>query len=599
MKTQSTVIWFVLAVFLFGAIWLWQRHGAGGPAAGTGLLPGLHTAAVTDIEVIPGGALAIEAGRTNGLWQLEKPYPYPAQAAAIENLISRLERLVPATRLTAAEIGSDKNADTEYGFDNPQYSLVISAGDQEWQLRVGKKTAPGDQVFVRVVGTDGAFVTDAGWLQSLPPDATTWRDTSLITSVSGLDLIEITNGVKAIELQRDPTNHLWRMTRPLTARADNDRITTALEQLRTTEITGFVSDDPKADLTAYGLQPANLSLWLGDETNLTAGIQLGKPVPDGPSLVYARRAGWNSVVTVTNDSFTAWRGAVNDFRDPHLLDLTAPVREIAVGCASPFTLQETGSRVWRMVGESFPIDADTVDDSIRLLAGLRVAEFVKDNNTATDLQGFGLGESAGADQITLRTVPGDTNQPIVQILFGNIDTNLNVVYVMRADENSVYGLSLDDFKRVKLIEKSWMFRDRRIWDFSETNVVQITLSQNGKTRTLLRQGVNSWTLEAGSQGIIIPPALEETAHRLGQLTALGWLGRNYPKTEGDFDPANLQITIDLKSGEKDTVAFGTELPQANTALATVTLGKDRWEFVFPPVVYQFVSTYLTIPPDAP
>jgi hypothetical protein len=111
--------------------------------------------------------------------------------------------------------------------------------------------------------------------------------------------------------------------------------------------------------------------------------------------------------------------------------------------------------------------------------------------------------------------------------------------------------------------------------------------------------VNSWTLEAGSQGIINPPALEETAHRLGQLTALGWLDRNYPKTEGGFDRGNLQITIELKSGEKDTVAFGTELPRANTALATVTLGKDRWAFVFPPVVYQFVSTYLTIPPDAP
>jgi hypothetical protein len=36
---------------------------------------------------------------------------------------------------------------------------------------------------------------------------------------------------------------------------------------------------------------------------MTAGIQLGKPVPDSPGLVYARRAGWNSVVTVTNDLF--------------------------------------------------------------------------------------------------------------------------------------------------------------------------------------------------------------------------------------------------------------------------------------------------------
>ena len=597
MKTQSTVNWFIVAVLLFAVIWFWQRHGIGGPAAGTGLLPGLHAAAVTEIEVIPGGALAIDAARTNGVWQLEKPYPYPAQTVAIENLISRLESLSPATRLSAAEIGSDKNADAEYGFDNPLYSLAISAGDQAWQLRVGKKTAPGDQVFVRVVGVDGAFVTDASWLQFLPQNATVWRDTSLVTSIRGLDLIEITNGVKVIELQQDTTNHLWRMTRPLSARADNDRITIALEQLSSIQITGFINDDPKADLSIYGLQPANLSLWLGDETNMISGIQLGKVVADNPSLAYARRTGWNSVVTVTNDLFSIWRGAVNDFRDPHLLELTAPVREIAFGGTNPFTLQETDSNVWRLVGANFPVDTDTVSDFIHLMAGLRVAEFVKDNNTATDLQGFGLADSSGGNQITLRSAVDDTNQPIAQILFGNTDTNL--VYVKRADENSVYALNLEDFNQGKLAENAWTFRDRRIWDFSETNIVQINLSQNGKTRTLLRQGVNMWALGTGSQGIVNPAELEETAHRLGQLTALGWVARNFPATEGGFEPGNLQITIELKSGEKKSVGFGTELPGANTALATVSLGDDRWAFVFPPVVYQYVSTYLTIPPDAP
>jgi hypothetical protein len=599
MKIKSTTIWLITAVLLFAAVWLVHRHGRGGQSTASGLLPGLRAASVTGIEIIPGGALAIEAQLTNGVWQLEKPFVYPARAAAIEDLLSLLENLSPATRLSAAEIGADKNADAEYGFDNPQYSLQISAGEQQWQLRVGKKTAPGDQVFVRVVGADGAFVTDANWLQLLPPDAAAWRDTSLITGLTGLDLIEITNGVKAIELQRDPTNHLWRMTRPLNARADNERITIALEQLRATQITGFVSDDPKADLSVYGLLPANMALWLGNETNLSAAIQLGKAVPENPMLVYARRASWNSIVTVTNDQFATWRGAVNDFRDPHLLEITSPVSQISVGGPNPFTLKAGGSNAWQIVGQPFPVDMANVADFVRFIAGWRVKEFVKDNNTATDLQGFGLGDPAATNQLTLYEAAGDTNQTITQILFGNTDTNLNLVYVKRADENSVYGLGLDDYSLLKVDENAWAFRDRKIWDFSETNVVQITLHQNGKTRILLRQGVNLWSLGTGSQGIINPPALEETAHRLGQLTALGWLGRNFPASEGGFNPGNLQITIELKSGEKRSVEFGTELPRANTALAAVALGDERWAFVFPPVVYQFVATYLTIPQDAP
>lgn len=62
---------------------------------------------------------------------------------------------------------------------------------------------------------------------------------------------------------------------------------------------------------------------------------------------------------------------------------------------------------------------------------------------------------------------------------------------------------------------------------------------------------------------------------------------------------NLQIIVELKNGERYTVDFGTELPRAQTALAAVTLDGERWAFVFPPVLYQFVLSYLTIPANVP
>ena len=98
----------------------------------------------------------------------------------------------------------------------------------------------------------------------------------------------------------------------------------------------------------------------------------------------------------------------------------------------------------------------------------------------------------------------------------------NGVFVHRADEDFIYAITPEDFSR--LPEAGWEFRDRRIWNFSETNVAQITLRQNGKTRTMVHDGENKWSLAPGSQGIINPPAIEETVHRLGELTALGWVG---------------------------------------------------------------------------
>jgi hypothetical protein len=210
------------------------------------------------------------------------------------------------------------------------------------------------------------------------------------------------------------------------------------------------------------------------------------------------------------------------------------------------------------------------------------------------LQAYGL--AAPARQITLRSVAGDTNSVIAQLLFGAMQTN--EIFVRCADEDFIYGLSLADFNR--LPEYGWEFRDRHIWDFDGTNVATITLHQNGKTRQMVRNGVNLWSLAPGSQGIINPPAIEETAYRLGKLTAAGWVGRNIAEPEKyGLNTNSLEITVELKNGEKDTVDFGVEIPSAQTALAAVTLDGERWAFVFPPVLYQFVLSYLTIPANVP
>ena len=597
MKSKTTGIWFVLAAALFAGIWLTQKFLQPGAPVANNLLPGLHAGDLTGLQISPAGAREIEAVRSNHIWQLQKPIAYPAQAAAITTLAGALEKLAPATRLTAAEMRAHKNADADFGFENPQFRLEVFAGEQSWHLLVGNKTAPGDQVFIRVVGLDGAFVTDAGWLQLLPRSADEWRDTALVDAAGAIDWIVVTNGAKALEFRRDPTNRLWRIVRPYPARADGARIAAALQQLQSGRVTQFISDDSRADLSSYGLQPAELDVWLGHGTNFTTAIHAGKNPPES-AQVFARREGWNAVVTAAKDTFLPWRGAVNDFRDPHLLALAAPVAEIEVLGENHFTLQQQGENHWTVAGEKFSADAENVQNFLKLLRELRVADFVKDFATASDLQGFGL--ATPARQIILRGTAGDTNSVLTQLLFSTTDTNR--VLVKRDDEGFVYALRTEDFAR--LPEAGWEFRDRRIWSFSETNVAQVTLRQNGKTRTMVRTGDNQWLPAPGSQGwqgiLNNPPAVEETIHRLGELTATGWVGHDVTAPEKyGLNPDNLAIAIELKTGEKLSVDFGTELPRGQTALAAVNFDGSRWVFVFPPVLYQFVVTYLTIPANAP
>jgi hypothetical protein len=590
MNSKTTGIWFTIAVALFALIFIFEHFLRPAAAEPSRILPELRPPAVTSVQVIPSGALEIRADRTNGAWLLTKPITYPAQPAAIEALLDALQKLTPATRISAAELRNHRNADVEFGFETPRISLVIETGGQRRQLLVGNKTPPGDQVFLRVVGMDGAFVADADWLKFIPLSANDWRDTALVNANnSGLDWIVLTNGTKVIELRRDATNHLWRMIRPFPARADADRITDALQHLQTARGTQFITDDPK-DLAAFGLQPADLDLWLGHGTNFISAIHVGKSPTNDPTQVFARRERWNAIVTTVKEPLSPWRGSVNDFRDSHLLELTAPVAEIEVHGQDNFTLQRQGSNDWQIAGEKFVADAENAQLFIKTLAGLRIAEFVKDVVTTPDLPAYGL--ATPTRQITLRSAAGDTNGVMVQLSFGTNQNN--EVFVRRADEDFVYAITTNDFNR--LPEAGWEFRERHIWDFSETNVAQITIHQNGKTRQIVRNGPNKWSFAAGSQGIINPPAIEETAHRFGGLTAAGWVGRNVTEPEKfGLNTNNLQIVIELKNSTKYTVDFGAELPSSQTALAAVTLDGERWAFVFPPVLYQFVLSYLTIP----
>lgn len=584
---------------LFASIYFLDRFMHPPAVSMQGVLPELRPSAVTGLQVIPAGALEITAVRTNNSWVLARPVAYPAQPAAIEALLTALQKLAPATRIGPGELREHRNADADFGFDPPQISLTITAGDQRWQLQIGNRTAPGDQVFLRVVGTDSAFVADADWLKLLPHTASDWRSTALVAAeANACNAIVLTNGTKVIELRQDTTNHLWRMIRPLQARADSDRITDALQQLQTAQVAQFVTDTA-TDPTAFGLQPAELDVWLNHGTNFISALHAGKSATNDAALIYAKREGWDAVFTTAKEPLSLWRGTVNDFRDPHLLELTAPVAEIAVQGSHGFTLQQQGTNGWKIVGEKFPADTDNVQQFVKLLAGLRVAEFVKDVVTAPDLAAYGL--TAPTRQIILRSTAGDSNAVIAQFAFA---VQTNGVFAHRADEDFIYAIAPEDAKLLfgdsSLFEASWGFRDRRIWNFSETNVAQITLRQNGQTRVLVRNGVNKWSLAAGSQGIINPPALEETAHRLGALTALDWIARNVTELEKiGLAPDNLEITVQLKSGEKMSTAFGTELASAHTALAAVTLDGERWAYVFPPVLYQFVLSYLTIPANNP
>lgn len=602
MNARATYIWLIVAASLLAFILINHRYAhprlqAGAPR----LLPRLQAQSVSNLQVRPPGTnqLEIHAQRVESGWQLTEPVNYPAQAIKVAQLLSHLEQLTPATTITAAEIRARPTAEAEFGLTSLQAaSLIVSQPDYRVQLLIGARTAPGDQVFVQIVGQEGAFVVDAELLNFVPRTAQEWRDTSILSLKPGTyNLITVTNAGKVFELELDATTSLWRMVRPFPARAHQARIRESVEVLQALQVQSFVSDDPAADLEAYGLQSPPLQIVFRQGTNLVAALQFGASPTNQPNLVFARRLGAPTIFTVLTDPLTGWRASFNEFRDPHLVALTEPVDAVEVRGETLFTLERQEGEQWRVLPAGFRADTDLVRELLATLSGLQIAQFVKDVVTEPDLPAYGL--ATPLRQFVLKSSITNaaglkTNVVLADLHFGVSTNQADRVYVRRTDESFVYAITGNEFLR--LPAAPWQLRERRFWDFPATNVAGIVIRQEGRTRKILRRGPHDWSLAPGSQGIINDLAVEETVRALTRASAAVWVacGQEYLPRYG-FTTNSHQLTLELKTGGTATIQFGGVAP-SQYQYAAVMLDGQLWICEFPWLLYRDILSYLSVPP---
>ena len=609
MSIKKTMVWLLVAGGLFCFIYFYQRHLKPAATRPDKVFPELSPEAVTSILIRPSGPvqLQIRVDRTNGAWQLSQPLSYAAQEGKVARLLAFLRQLRPAPYLTVSELRRHPNADEEYGFATPQATFVIQQGAYAPRVRVGALTNPGDQVFLQVEGDLGAYVVDAELLKYLPQSADDWRDTSLIKLDSlGFDRIGITNNAKGdparaglpassstFVLQRDPTNQVWRMVWPLDARANNARIQDALSKLEKLRVRKFVSDDPKADLESVGLAPAELELGFGNGTNNLELLQFGRCPSNDVSMIYAHRAGQPGAVTVNKDLLLPWCSVLNDFRDPHLLDLTGAVESVEfVNGPDHSSAQRQPDGSWRLLPDDIVADSKLVPELFSTLTNLEILKFVNDVVNTADLPEYGL--SPPLYRLLVRmgcpAAPGaTTNSCITELDFG---FGTNKVFAKRIDESFVYEISTNDFARLRVA--SWQLRDRTLCRFSVSDVAGLTLRQGARNSQMVHKGPLSWTFAAGSQGIINDAAVEETVRGVVQTSAIAWIARGEQSLASlGFTRDSLRLSLELKTGAKFDLDFGGEAPSGNIYAAVVLEGQP-WIMEFPWALLRDIESYLPL-----
>lgn len=594
MSSKSTWLWMTVAALLFAFIFVFERyfqHPEPGPKY---LLPELDTPAVRTVEIQQANQVEIRVERTNGVWQLVEPIVYPAQGDSVRKLLDALRRSTVAHTIPDEELRKDASVDGDYGIEPPQILVVLQGASSTNRIYFGRKTAPGDQVFVRAIGgVEGISVVDADVLDLIPQNADSWRETALVDfGRMAFNRITVTNASKnpAIQLERNSTNSLWQMTVPMKARADNDKVEAALQRLDKLHVQQFLPKDPKTDLDAFGLQTPELTIALGEGSNTLVSLDFGKESTNKPGLIYARRSDQNAIVAVPTNALGPWRASYELFRDRHLVRFPGPLDTIEVHGQDTFSLHWQTNNSWRVMPYDFAADTTLTTELALTLSEMQIADFEMDIVTKADLPKYGLAPPARKYILTWEHSATDDDPP-VELDFG---TNAEgKVFAQRAGEGGVYGIEAADFQR--LFEASWEMRERQIWNFSIDEVARITIRQKTLTREMIRNGTNGWVLAAGSQGSIIDACVEDTARELGHLTAFSWVGHGAQNlARFGFVPQSYHMSIELKNGEKRNIDFGGPT-RFGTPYASVVLENEPWIFEFPPDLYSHVNYCLTIP----
>jgi hypothetical protein len=593
----------LVAACLFAFIFFFERRQHRAPPETARALPGLKASEVTDIQVLPaGGQSEIRVSRTNDAWQITRPLAYPAQKVAVETLLQALELLPGQAFITTQELKNRLKADEEFGFDAPQFTLVLQQAGELRQIKIGAKTTPGDQVYLQDVGNLAIVVVNADLLKLIPRDVSEWRNTSFI-NLKGLafDKLAVTNGVNVLELRWEATNGTWRMVWPLQTRADSAKIGNFLNRLESLPINRFETDDPRADLDleAYGLQPPQLELYFGKGTNRVLSLQFGKSPTNDSSQVYARQPGQNAIVQVSKAMLDPWRASYVEFRDPNLVGgLAVPLETIEVRGPENFTVQHQTNGDWRVTApQDFPADAALMQEFITRLQRLQIAQFVKDVVPEGGLTNYGL--ATPAREYILKAVAGSlpgTNLVVAQVDFGK--TNEDKTFARRADradESSVYAVKTADYERLPF--NGLQLRERRVWNFSPNEVTRLMVRLNGSSCQLEHKGSNLWSVAVSPTGISFQPeAVEYAAEDLGLLKAAAWVGHGDQVREQCGVTEKFQISVELKTAEGTetrTLDFGKASPQGAYAATKMPDGQS-WVFEFPVKPLRSIVEYLKI-----
>ncbi len=296
---------------------------------------------VEKLIITPAGQPPMVIVRDGQHWRLEQPVKAIADDEAVRNLLQELTNLRPGTPVEPS---------SGTGLESPRFVVeLVNAAGASTTLRIGERSAMGQELYVQVAGRDQANLISAGVDESLDKPVNDFRDRKLFS----MDREQI----RQIIIDR-PDGQLvlvkpageWTIAAPRQLPADASAISELLFGLTTLRADDFVQGDPASP--RFGLMRDARSITLSttvdspstrpttEPARQTVTLLVGLPDDVQEKRRFAMIKGTNVVVKVSADSVAFLDRTANDLRDKKVVTIDpSAVNSLRLEIKRPATTQ--------------------------------------------------------------------------------------------------------------------------------------------------------------------------------------------------------------------------------------------------------------------
>jgi hypothetical protein len=356
-------------------------------------LPEDHIEAIR-LEVAGGAVELARTGPTS--WRLVKPDSYPADSAAVADLLSQL------ARLRRAGGDSSEAKPDDYGLKSPSAKSTITWKDD---AKPGKKLSRTLEFGIEIPGTEATAARVAGGNAVLFVPTTValavrkaadeFKTREVFPFASETARLEVERGRGRLSLAKKDGS--WWLRQPLSDLADSGAVDRVIGSLTALKALEFLPAPQGQGLASFGLAPPFIHVVLADAKGPGTSVDLGATRSDGNAL-YARRE--NQVFTVASSIVEDLSREAEAFREPHLVhfDRGAVTQLDGAFTSGSFSIARKDGG-WNLAGR--PLTAPSVDDLLTAILDVKSKAFADDALAAS------LAVRQPAATVTVRLSAGD------------------------------------------------------------------------------------------------------------------------------------------------------------------------------------------------